>query len=95
MPQGYAKVHLNDHQVTEIDRIFRDKLRSLECLRLQQWGRMLMVRRAFYHLFVLEDKARLEGVVFCLQFCVQFMHVHAICLPLSRFCSGQSLARWQ
>lgn len=34
-------------------------------LRLQQWGRALMVRRAFYHLFVLEDKA----VLFLLEIC--------------------------
>ncbi len=34
-------------------------------LRLQKWGRALMVRRAFYHLFVLEDKA----VLFLLEIC--------------------------
>lgn len=35
-------------------------LRNLSAMKLQQWGRMLMVRRAFYHLFVLEDKVLLR-----------------------------------
>eukprot|EP00434_Breviolum_minutum_P026929 symbB.v1.2.023805.t1/scaffold2161.1/size87477/3 len=35
-------------------------LRNLSAMKLQQWGRALMVRRAFYHLFVLEDKVLLR-----------------------------------
>lgn len=35
-------------------------LRNLSAMKLQKWGRALMVRRAFYHLFVLEDKVLLR-----------------------------------
>lgn len=50
-------------------------------LRLQQWGRALMVRRAFYHLFVLEDKA----VLFLLEICLPKKLV-VTAFMLFRFC---------